>query len=313
MVRGAVDPQKVIVNEWDREDVMFLVKNFLPRLLMGMALPVLFYFMSSATTFPQSVRIIIALLFGGAYLLLFAVCMVFLIVRSNNARKRFNGMVERCGADQLKEELKDDDCRTFMLHPDKPETYVVLTKNFLIFSRENVFRLDEIKQYEIDKNTRGDTAKPYDPSNKKLQEQLRFVRALYITLNNGERIKCNAGLESDELRELNNALKDVLQPGAAAGTITRFYYGYQGSIGANSYHYDIKSEGGINAFEEYEMEHDEYGTLHDIYNQRWYTCTFVNIRLEQNKDGYPTYRCDSVNPEPPGGRDIACDIVDVRS
>ena len=56
-----------------------------------------------------------------------------------------------------------------------------------------------------------------------------------------------------------------------------------------------------------------YGTLHDIYNQRWYTCTFVNIRLEQNKDGYPTYRCDSVNPEPPGGRDIACDIVDVRS
>ncbi|SCW43356.1 hypothetical protein SAMN02910456_01098 [Ruminococcaceae bacterium YRB3002] len=265
MVTGPVDPsRKVIDNRWDSNDTKFMVKMFLPRFLMGFIPALLFYLMCRIKSVPVILTVVGTLMFLMFHLLVFTGCMIYLIYRSSTVRKTFNAYVDRFGRAELEAELMSENCRTFMIHPDKTETYVVITERFLIFSREHIFALDEIGDYRIDQAARGDTVRPYDPKIKKINEHMRFVRKITIALKNGKTVQCNIALENDQLREFDNALREATGPsGADFGNcgIVKFYYGYHGSIGGDSYHYDIRFENGVIKLSIEEMLHREYGEL----------------------------------------------------
>ena len=213
MIRTTVEPDKVLKNDFDREDLMFYVKQFLPRFLVLFFSPFIFLVVGPYCGW-GTVRLI--LVFGAFMFMnmaLFLGLMLFLFFKSKKQREIFNTNVKRYGYELLAQEVNNRNNYVFMLFPNKYETYVILTQNFFIISREFIISRSEIGNIRVDMaSARGDTIRPFDPSSSNLKETIRFVRDIYITDSKGVTYKKSVAFDDGEMEIFRKVLIEELGP-----------------------------------------------------------------------------------------------------
>jgi hypothetical protein len=213
MLRTTVEPEKVLKNDFDREDLMFYVKQFLPRFLMLFFTPFIFLVVGPYIGW-GTLKLI--LVFGACMFMnmaLFLGCMLYLFFKAKRLREIFNTNVKKYGYSVLAQEVNNRDNYVFMLFPHKYETYVILTQNFLIISKEFIIRRNEISNLRIDMaSARGDTVRPYNPSIGNVRETTRFARDIYITDINGFTHKKLVAFDDVEMAEFRKVLTFELGP-----------------------------------------------------------------------------------------------------
>ena len=204
-----VDPKDVLENRFTSEDVKFYLCNLGPAvffLVLVSALAVVMSFTGGRNVGRGVLLILmtVLLLIGCASRL------ISIRVKSN---KRLKESVDKFGRDILEMDLRNPNNEVYMLHPDKYETYVIVSSRYLYFAKESVFALDDIKEAYIDLNDMAGQNKagsgnqrPYDHNNKSARETTRFCKPAYITTMDGQKKRCLVALEEDQMRQLDEFL-----------------------------------------------------------------------------------------------------------
>ena len=210
MVLGSVDPAKVLAYKFDREDLVFYLRNFGPHFLFSLIFP----FAVTALCYAKGYKpLFVVLVFFGTVLFfmgIFVIAMIYMWCISSGTRKSFKEQINKYGYDNLARELSAPDNRIFMLHPDKYETYVVITETYLIFSRSNIIRRDEVLNIFYDyNNPKGDTKREFNPKSTRTQETVRFIRMLTVSLKNGTNKSIPVALTDGECPVFEKTLKDA--------------------------------------------------------------------------------------------------------
>ena len=213
MIRTTVEPEKVLKNDFDREDLMFYVRNFLPGFLMLFFSPFLTLAIGPYRGW-GTVKLI--LVFGAGMFMnmaLFLGLMLYMFFKSKRLREVFNTNVKRYGYQLLAQEVNNRNNYVFMLFPNKYETYVILTQNFFIISREFIISRGEISNIRVDMaSARGDTVRPFDPSSRSAREIVRFMRDIYITDSKGVTYKKSVAFDDGEMEIFRKVLIEELGP-----------------------------------------------------------------------------------------------------
>ena len=213
MIYQSSDPAKILQEKFDKGDLVFYIRNFLPVLIFMMASPVVFVFLriNNQNTDKQTV------IRGGIIILIvntvmFIAAIIIAVLNGSRSKKKYNAYVARYGYDELAAQLNDPENAVFYIHPEKFETYVIITKEFLILSKTMIIRLDEIRQMRFSRTPRGDTSRPYDFKRKQAFETVRFVRNVNIVDNQGKDNAYPVCLSDDDYYFLVNYLICRLGP-----------------------------------------------------------------------------------------------------
>ena len=213
MIYQSSDPTKILKNKFDKDDLVFYIRNFLPVFIFMMATPVDFIFLRINNHNTDRLTVIR----GGIIILtvntvMFISAIVIAVINGSRSKKKYNAFVTRYGYDELAAQLNDPENAVFYIHPEKFETYVIITKEFLILSKTMIIRLDEIRQMRFSRVPRGDTSRPYDFKRKQAYETVRFVRMVNIVDNQGKDNAYPVGLSDDDYYCLINYLVCKLGP-----------------------------------------------------------------------------------------------------
>ena len=210
MVLSSVNPDKVLAYKFDREDLVFYLNNFGPRFLIALLIP----FAATAICYTRGLTpITLGFIFVSLMIFqmgVFALCMAYMWWTSSGIRKSLKAQIAKYGYDNLARELNAPDNTVFTLHPDKYETYVVITDTYLIFSRSNIIRKDEVMNiFYAYNNPKGDTTRPFNPKSKRVSETVRFIRTLTVTLKDGTTRSIPVALTDDECPLFEKTLKEA--------------------------------------------------------------------------------------------------------
>ena len=208
MIYQSSDPNKILKEKFDKDDLAFYIRNFLPVFIFMMAAPVVFVFLRRNN--PNTDRLIVMLLIVNTFM--FIVAIIIAVINGSRSKKKYNAFVTRYGYDELAAQLNDPENAVFYIHPEKFETYVIITKEFLILSKTMIIKLDEIRQMRFSRVSRGDTSRPYDFKRKQAYETVRFVRMVNIVDNQGKDNAYPVGLSDDDYYCLINYLVCKLGP-----------------------------------------------------------------------------------------------------
>lgn len=208
-----VDPAKVLDRKFDKEDFRFYVRVFLPFVIFMFAIPVI-YLIPRVLSPDADIKAVLirTAIMAGNYFLLLAGCIIFMIIFSSIGKKKYNRNVAKYGFDILAAQLSQPDNVVAYIHPMKYESYVIITKDFLILSRTKILRLDEIRQMKFERNTKGSTSRPFNIANKNPYEITRFVRKVHITDAEGKNAEYPVALDENEYYALINYLAYRLGP-----------------------------------------------------------------------------------------------------
>ena len=204
-------PDDILVLKFDKDDLKFYVRNFLPYLILAIVMPLLFILFGYLKGRNMILTYIAAVL---AFLFQFGLMVVLLtihFVKSHARRKEYHAIVAKYGKDNLTRDLSGELRGLFMLHPEKIETYEIITDSYFISSRSFIIRLDEISDYSIDyAHPRGDTTRPYDFRKKHPRETVRFIKMMTIKSKNGQTTSFPVALSDEDLIAFDNYLRSVL-------------------------------------------------------------------------------------------------------
>jgi len=201
-----VDPDQILENRFTSEDLKFYLRSLVPAvgILLIMLIMTVFlgYLQGEVSVRMITMVIMILILFGG--------CAYKIISTRVNNNKRLKAIVDKFGRDNLAMDLRDPNNEVYMLHPEKYETYIIVSSRYLYFAKEAVFALDDIKQAYIEfndsthQNKAGDSnIRPYDHSRKDVKETVRFIKPAYITTMDGKTDRRLVALEQDQMYQLN--------------------------------------------------------------------------------------------------------------
>ena len=201
-----VDPDQILENRFTSEDLKFYLRSLLPAvgilLIMLVMTVFLGYLQGEVSVRMITMVIMILILFGG--------CAYKIISTRVNNNKRLKAIVDKFGRDNLAMDLRDPNNEVYMLHPEKYETYIIVSSRYLYFAKEAVFALDDIKQAYIEfndsthQNKAGDSnIRPYDHSRKDVKETVRFIKPAYITTMDGKTDRRLVALEQDQMYQLS--------------------------------------------------------------------------------------------------------------
>ena len=208
-----VEPSKVLDLKFDKEDVIFYVRNYLPFLLLMVGLSILFVVSHIFNPEEDKTRLILSgvSLLGFNLLFLVAAITASRIIAAKG-KKKYETFINKYGYDNLAAQLKDPENTVFYIHPEKYESYVIVTKEYLFLSRTMMIRLNEIRQMRFDRIARGDTSRPFR-NNKMASEITRFIRKVYIVDSQNKEDNFPIALSDDEYFALVNFLVYRLGPG----------------------------------------------------------------------------------------------------
>jgi len=201
-----VDPDQILENRFTSEDLKFYLRSLVPAvgILLIMLIMTVFlgYLQGEVSVRMITMVIMILILFGG--------CAYKIISTRVNNNKRLKAIVDKFGRDNLAMDLRDPNNEVYMLHPEKYETYIIVSSRYLYFAKEAVFALDDIKQAYIEfndsthQNKAGDSnIRPYDHSRKDVKETVRFIKPAYITTMDGKTDRRLVALEQDQMYQLS--------------------------------------------------------------------------------------------------------------
>lgn len=201
-----VDPDQILENRFTSEDLKFYLRSLVPAvgiLLIMLVMTVFLGYLQGEV----SVRMITMCIL---ILIMFGVCAYIIISTRVKNNERLKAIVDKFGRDNLAMDLRDPNNEVYMLHPEKYETYIIVSSRYLYFAKEAVFALDDIKQAYIEfndsthQNKAGDSnIRPYDHSRKDVKETVRFIKPAYITTMDGKTDRRLVALEQDQMYQLN--------------------------------------------------------------------------------------------------------------
>ena len=213
MTNQSVEPSKVLDLKFDKEDVVFYIKNFLPFLLLMLGMSIFFVVPRLFNPDIDKTELIISgLSMLGLNILFLVAALVACRILAIKGRKKFETYVSKYGYDNLAAQLKDADNTVFYIHPEKYESYVIISREYLFLARTTVIRLNEIRQMRFDRLAKGDTSRPYRYSSQ-AAEITRFIRKVYIVNDQNKEENFPVALSDDEYYALVNFLAYRLGPG----------------------------------------------------------------------------------------------------
>ncbi|MCR4730261.1 MAG: hypothetical protein K5881_04945 [Saccharofermentans sp.] len=208
-----VDPAKVLDRKFDKEDFRFYVRVFLPFVIFMFAIPVI-YLIPRVLSPDADIKALLLRVAGmtGSYFILLAIMIVYLIIFSSIGRNIYKKQVNKYGYDNLVSQLIQPDNVVSFIHPLKYESYVIVTKEFFVLARTKIIRLDEIRQMKFERNTKGNTSRPFNIANKSPFEVTRFIRKVHIAEANGKNAEYPVALTEEEYYALVNFMAYRLGP-----------------------------------------------------------------------------------------------------
>lgn len=208
-----VNPQVVLIQKFDKEDFKFYARIFLPFVIFMLVFPVIYLIPRILSPYADIKAVLIRTgIMTGRFFILLVGCIIFLIIFSSIGKKKYNKNVAKYGFDILAAQLSQPDNVVAYIHPMKYESYVIITKDFLILSRTKILRLDEIRQMKFERNTKGSASRPFNIANKNPYEITRFVRKVHITDAEGKTAEYPVALDENEYYAMINYLACRLGP-----------------------------------------------------------------------------------------------------
>ena len=213
MISQQVDPKKVLYQKFDKEDFGFYLRVFLPFFIFMLAAPIVF-----------AIRILIrgdydlksvvskSLMMLAINFVILACSVVFMIIFSTITKKRYNKQVDKYGYETLATQLAQPYNAVTYIHPEKYESYVIVTGEFFILARTKIIRLNEIRQMRFERTTRGNASRPFNISNKSPNEITRFIRQVHIIDAEGKDASYPVALPEFEYYDLVNYMATILGP-----------------------------------------------------------------------------------------------------
>ena len=209
----STDPTKILQEKLDKGDLVFYIRNFLPVLIIMMGAPAVFVLLRINNQNIDKQNLIRgSIMMLIANIVMFIVAITIAVLNGSRSKKKYNAFVAKYGYDELAAQLNDPENVVFYIHPEKHETYVIITKEFLILSKTMIIRLDEIRQMRFSRTPRGDTSRPYDFKRKQAFETVRFVRNVNIVDSQGKDNAYPVCLSDDDYYFLVNYLICRLGP-----------------------------------------------------------------------------------------------------
>ena len=208
-----IDPKDILENRFEIEDLKF----YLRHLGLPAAIIVLMPVMIIAMCVAVGVNVISVLpMIAIMPLIILVLCAAMIYSTRSGGNKRLKSTVEKYGRDNLEMDLRDPRNEVFMLHPDKLETYVIVSSRYVYFSKMAVFAIDDIKEAYIDLNdmtsqvkSHDNDVRPYDPKKKNVSETMRFCKPVYISTKDGHKERLLVGLDREQMDELNSILRSI--------------------------------------------------------------------------------------------------------
>lgn len=207
-----IDPKDILENRFEIADLKFYLRHLGLAFAILVIMPVMFIALSVVV----GRNVIQVLPVAIMPLMIFVLCAAMIYSTRSKSNQRLKSTVEKYGRDNLAMDLRDPDNEVFMLHPDKLETYVIVSSRYVYFSKMAVFALNDIKDAYIDLNdmtsqmkSHDNDVRPYDPKKKNVSETMRFCKPAYITTKDGHTERLLVGLDREQMDRLNSILRSI--------------------------------------------------------------------------------------------------------
>ena len=206
------DHNQILENKFEKSDITFYLKNLgLPILIQLIMMGFLVFCMVIGR---------INVLKGILYLVVltsFVVLMIgYLLYKRMTVNKGMKEDIDHIGKDNVLVDLNDFNNDVFFLHPDRYDTYIVISSRNVYFSRVAIYPINEIKKIYIDfddmsyqMRAGGNTNKPFDPNNLSAGNVLRFCKPVYVTKTDGKTERRLIALSPEDMATVDGIFRTL--------------------------------------------------------------------------------------------------------
>ncbi len=200
MTGGSYDYQQILENKFDFRDLLSYLLICAPILLIeAVIIGASAYF--DRDMFILSLLVLLPCDFAFVYLL-------------RKKRKEHQSELEQViagiGMQNLLEAPRDPYTEVFCLHPDRYETYLVISDKHIYFSKTAIYTIDQIRSIYIDMDDNshqikglGTPSGKFNPKSISARSMMRFCKPVYITMYNGKRDRRLVTLYQEDLERVN--------------------------------------------------------------------------------------------------------------
>lgn len=210
------DPKELIATRFDKDDAVFYLKNL--GLPFGVQIVFIIYTIMMMSIGRMSV--VKGVIYLAVIVMLLVFCIGYLVYKRLSAQKVLKGCIDKIGMNIILADLQDKDNEVFFLHPDRYDTYIVISSRYVYFSREAIYPINEIKKIYIDINDNSCQIKagpygnkPFDPKDSSARNVIRFCKPAYVTTVSGTTDRWLAALTSEDMQTVNEMFREISERG----------------------------------------------------------------------------------------------------
>ncbi len=208
------DHKQILENKFEKSDAVFYLKN--------LGLPFLIQFILIGLIISRMVRggmnPIRGLILVVPCLFIIIGCAGYLVYKRVSVNRGMKEDIEHIGLSNLLMDLNDPENEVFYLHPDRYETYTVISSRYIYFSKEAVYPVNEIKKIYIDVHDMscqikagGTPHDTFDPKSDNPRNLIKFCKPAYITTKDGKTERKLISLYPEDMDKVNEIFRSVTE------------------------------------------------------------------------------------------------------
>lgn len=208
------DHKQILENKLEKSDIIFYLKNFGPLFLVQFVF--LGYMIVRIAT--GSADPLLGLFFIAFVLVVIFGCIGYLVYKRLSVNRGMKEDIEHIGLSNLLMDLNDPENEVFYLHPDRYETYTVISSRYIYFSKEAVYPVNEIKKIYIDVHDMscqikagGTPHDTFDPKSDNPRNLIKFCKPAYITTKDGKTERKLISLYPEDMDTVNEIFRSVTE------------------------------------------------------------------------------------------------------
>ena len=206
------DHKQILENKFEKSDAVFYLKN--------LGLPFLIQFILIGLIISRMVRggmnPIRGLILVVPCLFIIIGCAGYLVYKRVSVNRGMKEDIEHIGLSNIQMDLNDPENEVFYLHPDRYETYTVISSRYIYFSKEAIYPINEIKNIYIDVadmscqiKSGGNANQPFDPNSHSARDLIRFCKPAYITTIDGKTERKLISLYPEDMNTVNEIFRSI--------------------------------------------------------------------------------------------------------
>ena len=206
------DHNQILENKFEKSDAIFYLRNlgvpfFIQFILIGLII---------SNMVRSGINPIRGMIVVIPCLLIAFGCFGFLVYKRVSTNRGMKEAIERIGLSNIQMDLNDPENEVFYLHPDRYETYTVISSRYVYFSKEAIYPINEIKNIYIDVKDMscqiksGATAnETFDPKSNSARNIVKFCKPAYITTIDGKTDRKLIALYPEDLNTVNDIFRSI--------------------------------------------------------------------------------------------------------